>query len=415
MKKKLLNNWQLKLATLIFAFLFWRVIGEIADPITSETYYNIPVTMVNEEIVTDKGKVYQIENADGTVNVTVKAETSILRSIDESDIIATADFEEIELSELVPVSIEIIGYEGTYIEASTNPVNLKVVIEDSVSKKFPVVPSSVGTVIDGYALGTMTAEPETVVISGPQSLVDSIVRVEARVDISTVKSESDIEGELIFYDADNLEIDQSLLTANIGEEESVVVNVQILDTKSVQLSLDVSGEPEAGYQVVSVTAEPTEIVVAAQQEVLEELSVIEIPSSALDITGESGKVERVIDVSLYLPEDVQLYDQNNNSIAVTVQIDELGTKSLEIPVQSIVVYNNPEDLTLMYDSIIDITVMFYGIEGVIDELATSDVELSIDLESYDKAGSYTVPVTVDTSEEYDLVEEVEVQIILTES
>lgn len=416
MKQKILNNWQLKLFTLIFALVFWRIVGEIADPITTETYTNIPVTMVNEEIVTDTGKVYQIENTESTVSVVVKAETSVLNAIEASDIIATADFEEIELSELIPVRVTINGFEGQYIEANVNPVNLKVVIEDSTSKKFPIVPSAIGTVDEAHDLGTLTATPETVTISGPQSIVDSIVRVEAQVNITNLSEDASLSGAILCYDENNLNIDQTLLTFNYGDEEEVRVNVQVLDTKTVDLQLSYTGTPANGYQVVSVTAEPTSIMVSATAEVLETLSKIVIPSSALDITGESGKVERVIDVSQYLPEDVQLYDENNNSIAVTVQIDKLGTKSIEVPVQSIVVYDNPSDLTLSYNGVTEIMLTFTGLEDIIDDLESSDVQISIGLKSYTEEGNYEVPVTVTFAEGingYELVEEVTVPITLT--
>lgn len=415
MKQKLLNNWQLKLATLFFAFVFWRIVGGIADPITTESYSNIPVVMLNEEIVTDQGKVYQIENAESTVSVIVKAETSVLNAISSSDIIATADFEEIELSELVPIRIEIEGYEGLYIEATASPVNLKVVIEDSTSKKFPIVSSTIGSVNEDHALGTLTSTPETVTISGPQSLVDSIVRVEAQVNITGLSEDSSLAATMICYDENNAIIDQNLLTINLGDEDELYVDVQVLDTKSVDIELTTSGYPASGYQVVSVTTEPTFIVVSATQEILDTLEIIEIPALALNISGESGKVERVIDVSLYLPGEVQLYDANNNSIAVTVQIDKLGTKSVEIPVQSIAVNNNPSDLALSYDGITEVMVTLTGSENIIDDIEISDVQLSIDLSSYTTAGEYDVSVTVSIPDGYEVVEKITVPIILTEN
>lgn len=414
MKKKILNNWQLKLAVLIFAIIFWRLIGEVANPVTTATFRNIPVTMINEEIVTDKGKVYQVVNSETTVTVVVTATTSVLRQISEDDIVAVADFENIILSELIPISISITGFQGAYQSATVNPVNVQVSIEDSTSKKFPIVPSAIGTMSSGYALGEMTLETETVTISGPESIIDSISRVEAQVNITDVTSDSTLSAELLCYDEDNLLIDQTLLTLNLESEAEVKVNVSVLDSKSLTIDLETSGEPEDGYQLVSITSEPTEILVAGKQEILDEIDILSIPGSALDITGESGKVDRVVDISQYLPEGIQLYDENNNLIAVTIQIDELGTKSIEIPVLSIVVYDNPEGLTLSYNNVTDIMLSFTALDDVLEELDSSDVRLSIDLKSYTEAGEYDVPVMVTTIDGCELVEEVTVPIILTE-
>lgn len=414
-KRKLYNNWQLKLGVLIFAVIFWRIIGEVANPVTTVTYRNIPVTMLNEEIVTDTGNVYHIVDGDATVTVVVTASSSVLRQISASDIVATADFNNIMLSELIPINVTIEGFQGSYQSITVTPVNLKVNIESSTSKKFPIVPSSIGSIDESYALGEMTVQTETITISGPESIVNSITRVEAEVNILELTEDSTLAATLYFYDESGNVVDQSLLTTNLGDDTEVLVNVQILDTKYVAISLETSGEPADGHQLVDITSEPTEILVAGEQSVLDEIDIIEIPGSALNITGESGKLDRVVDVSEYLPEGIQLYDTNNNLIAVTIQIDELGTKSIEIPVQSIVVYNNPTEFDFSYDdSITDVMLTFTGLEEDLEDLTTEDIVVSIDLKSYDEAGEYKVKLSVTTIDGCNLTENVSVSIILTE-
>ncbi|MFI3171386.1 MAG: CdaR family protein [Eubacteriales bacterium] len=414
MKNKLLHNWELKLITLIFAFIFWRSVADVANPTITKTFRDIPVTMLNEEIVTDNGKVYQVVDSEYTVTVTIKADTNTLSQITTSDIIATADFEDIELSSLVPVKVQVVGYENVAAEITTNPTNIKVVIEDSTSTKYPIVPSAKGTIATGYALGNMVADPETITITGPGSIIETIVRVEAQVDISSITEDSILQGTLICYDQNNLAIDQTLLTLNLGTNEYVEVSVEVLESKTVPLILDTSGNPESGYQVASVKAEPSEITIVATEEELELVSYVSIPGSAIDISGQSGKVELVVDVSEYLPEDIQLYDVNNNMIAVTVQIDAQGTKSIEIPVQSIAVNNNPSDMYFEYVDISDLMLTFTGIEEIVSGLDTTDVRASIDLQSYTEEGEYTVPVTVETIDGCEAVEGVTVSIILYE-
>ncbi len=416
-KQRILNNWQLKLGVLIFAIIFWRIIGEVADPVTTATYRSVPVTILNEEIVTDTGMVYQVVS-ESSVTVVITASTSTLREISIEDIVATADFTDIMLEELVPIEVTINGVSPNSIqEISVTPLNIIVSIEESTSKKFPIVPSTIGSVADGYDLGTLTSQTETITISGPQSIVDAIVRVEAEVNIATLEEDTMLTSTIICYDDDNNEIDQSLLTLNIGNVEFVYVDVQVLGTAYIPIELEVSGEPEEGHQVVSVTAEPTEVLVSGTLEDLASIDVITIPGSALDITDEVGKVDRVVDISLYLPEELKLYDEYSNTIAVTIQIDELGTKSLEIPVQSIVVNNNPTNLNLTYNGITEIMLTFTALEEELEDLDTTDIVVSIDLSEYTTAGEYEVEVlvtTVDTTAGYELTESVTVPIVLSE-
>lgn len=413
MKKIVTHNLAIKIFALIVACFVWRAVGEISDPVVTVIYRDIAVTMLNEELVTDAGKVYQVSDNTLLVDVQVTAKTSVQERISKDDIIATADFEDILLSELVPVNIIIAGYEySSLVSVSVSLSNIVVFIEDSTSEIFPIVPSASGELDTIYALGEMNVSPETVTINGPESLVDSIVRVEGKVSITGITEDSVLNGELILYDEDNSVIDQTLLTIQLNSELEIAV--EVLDTKSVELEWSTSGEPRSGYEVASIISEPTEIIVAGKKEDLELIDNISISGEAIDVTGKSGKIELAIDITEYIPENISLYDGNSSTIAVTVQIDELGTKSLDIPVQSIVVNNNPSNLTLSYDGVTTVMVTFSGLDYYLNTLETSDVQLSIDLKDYDQAGAYTVPVSISTVSDAELQEEVEVSIVLTE-
>ena len=106
-----------------------------------------------------------------------------------------------------------------YKEAYSNPRNLQIKLEDEETKKFPIVPKTTGTVRDGYVLGSVTAVPEQVSICGPKSVVETISKVEAKVNVSGLSQDILMKSELKLYDQDNEEIDQSLLSNNLGTED----------------------------------------------------------------------------------------------------------------------------------------------------------------------------------------------------
>ena len=55
MKKLLLNNWPLKLVSLLVAVGIWMMIIYITDPSTTKTF-SVPITLENEDIITRRGK-----------------------------------------------------------------------------------------------------------------------------------------------------------------------------------------------------------------------------------------------------------------------------------------------------------------------------------------------------------------------
>ncbi|MGO5051998.1 CdaR family protein [Lachnospiraceae bacterium LCP25S3_G4] len=394
MKNRLTNNLGLKAMAVLFAILLWLVVVNIDDPVDSQTFRNIEVTIQHPEVITNKGKTYQVVDNTQSVTVVVEAKRSILAKIKGSDIVAIADMKEMELASQVPITISITGYEGKYEKAYSNPRNLQVLIEDETSNKFPITAATTGTLRDGFALGEIKAIPETVTIGGAESMVSRISKVVAKVDVSGLSKDTTLEGELVLYDADDNAIDQTLLTSNLGES-GVSVEIKLLQTKTVALECNVSGTPDDGYRILEVKYEPQTVLVSGTSDVLADLEKITIPGKDLDITGISKKTERVVDITPYLPEGVSLADQNANNVIVTIGVERVGTKTIDIPVGSIKVKNAPENMKTSYGNIEDVILEFQGSDDALASLTVEKVEASIDLKNYQNPGSFDIPLLVE--------------------
>ena len=86
MKKLLTNNLGLKLLSVVSAFMLWLIVLDQVDPVTYESFSPIQVTMLNENVVTDQGLVYQVQDNSDVISVRVRAKTSVLRQLSSSDL-----------------------------------------------------------------------------------------------------------------------------------------------------------------------------------------------------------------------------------------------------------------------------------------------------------------------------------------
>ncbi|SHK61821.1 CdaR family protein [Hespellia stercorisuis] len=394
MRHKLTENLGLKLIAIFFAMLLWLVVVNVDDPVDSMIYRSVPVTVKNEEVVTNKGKTYQINDNTQLVSVTVNAKRSVLSKITASDIIATADMSEMELSSLVPISVAVQGYEGKYVSATSSPHNLQVTIEDTTKNSFPLTVSTTGTLRDGYVLGDMKTNPESITIGGSESLVKQIDKAVAKVDVSGLGKDSTLKAELILYDAEGNVLDQTLLNNNL-DEEGVTVNVQVLNTKKLTIAASVSGTPAEGYVYTGLTCEPETVQVAGTQEDLAELDTLTINPDEINLDGLSGKQQFVIDISKYLPEELELVDKTANNVIATVMVEAAEAKTIELPVESIKVTNLTDGLKSQFETMDDLTLEFTGSQDVLDTLNIKNAAF-INLKSYTTAGTYEVPVEVET-------------------
>lgn len=75
-----------------------------------------------------------------------------------------------------------------------------------------------------------------------------------------------------------------------------------------------------------------------------------------------------IDISKYLPEDIELADSNASSVIITVTLEKDGTKNFELPVGSITVKNLGENLRMSYNKTDNLEVHVKGSKEQLDTL-----------------------------------------------
>ena len=108
MKDRLKNNIGLKILAVFFAVFLWWTVLNVDDPISTKKF-NVGVTIINAEVITNAGKSYQIIDDTQSVVVSVKARRKVLAAIEKKDIVAIADLREMQDTS-VPIRVSIEGF-----------------------------------------------------------------------------------------------------------------------------------------------------------------------------------------------------------------------------------------------------------------------------------------------------------------
>ena len=341
MKNKLTNNLGLKLASVFFAVIIWLVVNSINNPTINDVYYNIPVKLLNTELITDSGQVYEVlDNTDVISRVTVWAPRSVISELDEENIVATADVS--ELSSLDTISIKlttnISSGDISHISGSIDTVKLN--IEDKGSKALALKATVSGKVPKGYLVGDITTDQNLIRISGPQSVIDQIAKAAVDVDVTGMTSDIVTNADIKFYDEDDNQIDTRNISQNI---KSVGVEINIWQTAEVPLSYSVMGKAASGYRDTGVIeGEGQTVVVAGKSNTIKNITSIDVPAEALDITDQSENYTVDLDIRKYLPEGVFLASSGDAIQTVTVYIERETSKKLEIRAEKVKITNLPE-------------------------------------------------------------------------
>lgn len=401
--------------SLLFAIILWMLVVNVDDPVDEETFRNVPVQVLHEEIFTTKASTYSILDGNETVSVTVRARRKVLSDIRSSDITVTADIRNRVSNSLsdatLPTDVEIKGFEGDYVEAYTNPRNIQIEIEPSAQKDFTISVKTNGTPRDGNTLGKLVADPKMIRLGGAESQINRVKKVVAEAQVSGLSKSQSVVAELKLLDADDEEIDPALFENNLGSE-GLKVDVEILKTKDIPIKVeDDDINPASGYSIGKVTCVPQLVKVAGEEDKIKELEEIVIPAEALKLEDISSTQEVSVDLTKYLPDGIVLEDTTADTVIVTVPVEKYGTKVFTIPSNNIVLEKVAGGLKPTVAALENIEIHVMGSDEALEKM-TEAPSVYVNMEPYTTPGTYTVPIEAELPEGCSLVGSPKVQISL---
>lgn len=384
MKKKWMSNLSLKIASVIVAFLFWLVIINITDPTTSKTFHDIPVKILNENVITSANQVYEIEDGD-TVQVTVKGKRSFVETLTETDFTATADLTELSKVNAVSIDVKLNKESNSSVEMSWDNAVLKVNLEKRVTQKFKVRVDYQGELSENYVLGEMVAKPNIVEVSCGESKFRKIDHVGVMVTLNGQSEDFEAKYTPVLYDKDGDALDDTNVTFS---NNTIRVSTEVRGTKEVPILVSTRGTPAEGYRLVQTDYKPETIRVSGTSSALEKVEIIKIQ---VNIDGEKKDVEREIPLADYITDDLQL-EEDISTISVRCEIEKDGERTYLLAPTDVAVKNLPKNCTMnLVASSEKYTVNVTGEESDLADLELADLGAYVDLNGL-SGGEHTLDV-----------------------
>lgn len=404
MKSKIMTNLWLKILSLVVAFLFWLVILNITDPTTSRTFYNIPVQVLNENVITSVNQVYEIESGD-KVQVTVKGKRSFVETLTSSDFEATADLSDLSKVNAVSIAVKLKRVPASSVEVDWGNAVMKVKLEKRVSQKFKVQIEHQGELSEGYELGDMVARPNIVEVSCGESKFKKIDHVGVVVALNGESEDFERKYSPILYDEDGEILDSSNVTFS---NDTVTVSTTVMQTKEIPVYVNVTGTPADGYQLVQTDYQPQTIRISGKSDALKKNVSVKIP---LDIENAKKTVEKEVALSDYLTQDVAIVG-DITTVSVRCDIEKNGRRSFVMTSADIAVKNLPTDCTMDFtDSDTKYKVTVSGDEQALKNLTLNDLGAYVDLFGL-SAGVHSLEVRFQLPDGVTLKNKIKVQVTL---
>lgn len=425
-KRKLTDNLSLKIMSVAIAIVVWLIVVNIDNPVGTNYYTITDVELINKEYVESSdtiGKMCMPEENQDSVKVAITASKKVRDRIRLSDITAVADLQQaVSLDTdpvMVPITVTCLASGVLPSDIKVTPQNLTVNLDEKETQEF-VVNVSKGDTKPGkdYEVGSLTASPEKIRITGPKTLVNKIDKVNATIALDGNTEDYTQEVNLTIYDKNQEALSESEMNSlRIENNAKVVVTAKLWKIRTgVKIAAGYVGTPAGGYQVGSVKTVPDTISVAGNTEGLESLSendnMINIPADRIDISGESKDVERKISLKNLLPDNVKLTSDSSEDVWVTVSILPVGSQEFNLPTKNIEVKNKPDNLQVTFETAQIALRIKSESEDLEDLNINEDVKAEIDLKDKE-AGNYKVPVKLSLPDGYEMVEDVYTEVVIS--
>ena len=378
------------LLSLVVAFGLWLYVKNNVSIEDNNTFYNIPVVMEGEAILNEENLMITSVSAN-TVSLNLSGARRDLSKLDSSKLAAKVDLSQIK----EPGEHIALGYTisfpsdvsaGTFTVGNKNPGAIYVDVDYRRVSEIPVMVKWTGNRSEDYIYDTENAvlDNNTVTISGPASVVDTIDHARVEIDLTEqVKSISQTY-RYTLCDAEGEPVDAGQITTNV---EEVRLEMQIQKIQEVRLVADVVYGGGANEHNTTVEISPATIRVSGGEAVLAELgdtlTICSVNLADLDKNTNEQKY------TLTLPDGVT----NQTGVSeVTVSIRFTGLKTREFTIERFEAVNVPEGLSAEIINA-NLSVKLRGPEAEINALTEENIRAVVDFTNAE-VGTATYKVNI---------------------
>lgn len=383
----LTNNLGMKLLSVVLAIILWFIVVYNDDSITrSRTVTDLKAQLSGKNTLSDNYLALAYNPVEGLDDISVELEVpqSQYSRVNENNVRVRLDLSNVRSAgtQLVPLSVS-----TTYgTVKSIYPPAIEVEIESLDSRIVPLNTSITGKGSSQHWYNVRSLNPATITVSGASSIVQNVAEGRVTVNVEGMTEPGIRAYPFSLFDYDGNEISQDLLTKT---SSSVSANIEVYPTKELAIYSNVDdvldGTIAEGYEVESVTLMPSTVTVAADQELLDDLTTLALERIVSNNVNQSFTVRS----SISKLNGIRNYSVEQVYVTVNIKAIEDTIAFTNVPISML---NLPTDLRFT-EMPVDLSVQVTGPFNDIDDLTIDMLQATVDLTDA-KAGTAEYPVQI---------------------
>ena len=355
-------NWFIQFIYIALAtFLIWWVVFNLSYQVFK---IDIPIKIIDLE------ESLAVGNHITTLDITIRTKKINLANLGNNDKLKAI----LDLSDIVSVGLYEIVLQVIYddkkmdiVDYSPKSVDIEIVSAETIEME--LIPDIIGFPPVGFSLGEIEIVPSTVIVSGPDNLLDISLVAIVKINVDNRQKSFSVSGQPEIRDAqDNRLMNFTFFPSN------VMVTVDIKagdDLATLGLEPVFAGQLASGYWISNIVFEPPAVTIRGNAENLEGLRYLLTSPINLD-----NKVDSFTDkVSIELPPGIDLLGPNVVNVKINLRTASNNRELILLPSYT----NITEGFSVTLVSPSTITVNLSGLPDKLDQLNRHNTLLDLDL------------------------------------
>lgn len=384
------------LLSAVVAFGLWLYVVTVISPESEETYYNIPVILEGQSLLTERGLMVT-ENANPTVMLTLSGNRTDLNKLNSSNIKVVANLSSIaENGDYnLNYSISFPGeVSGSLQPVESEPAFITLKVEREIKKMVDIQVYYTGSVPEDYIadIENKVMDYTRVTITGPEPVINQIAYARVEVDLTDRTDSFSENYRFTLCNAEGEPVDVSHVETSIAE---VNLTLKIQRMKEIALKLNIVEGGGATISTSKITIDPAVIKVSGSEKALENLTELVIGTVNLaEHTGTSYQTT----FPVVLPNGVTNLT-GVQEVSVTIQFPDLLKKTFTVT--NIEALNLPMGMEMeLLNKSLAVTVR--GPKDLVERMTAADITVTVDL-SDAKLGTTSLKAEITVAQGFEKV------------
>ena len=373
----------------IASVILWMYVASYENTTQNVTLTGLEVKYIGGEDILKDRKLLVTDKDVQDVSLTLLVKRSLVKQLTNDTVHVSVDLRDIRSSgvyeKVYTVSYDNVDEEDVIVTRRM-PEYMTVNI-DRLDVNPEVVVRGVfdGTVAEGYMSDPIIYSPETIEVSGPESVISRIACAKVVIDREDLTRTVSGVVEFTLIDSNGQPIESSEITTSVSE---IQYTIPIVKVKDVALTVNLLSGGGATEDDAVVRMDPATVSISGDAELLNSINQLQL--GTIDLASFAQSTSETF--AIVLPNGVKNLSGEKEA-TVTVSIKGLETKTV---ITTQIDFINVSDGYTARNITQYKEVMIRGPKEIIDLIGGSNIRIVADLADIGNAvGRYTVPTTVE--------------------